>query len=742
MTAEIAIVRWFGEHRNQNHSDYKILECEDGRMLHIHHTEIKCTKESLKRGRFVTFERQGNEVKNLQLFREVGVIDWFNDEKGFGCAILKRNDITAMFESRNRGTAEVFIHEMQIKSTTQNFKKGTLVVFEVRRTYQTVKDKLRDNAVNINLLAEETNLNVLERCVSSEDADCWLPIFNRYLSYLKTTDDKVTLATQKINKILTNLRQQFANSLPEEVLAESLVLRNYLPINKHIDVIVALIKKTQANQNYLNILLNELHECIKNIPPTSEVWNKIPENILLQEIIWSVVPLNHRLSIFIKQLNEQFNYENTIHNIANLLNSCSVNKRQLLISQIPDKVKSHELILPFLPVNEQVDIIAVQIQNSQNHNYPLEFLLVQLKICLQKLDQYSHIWSQIPTNILLDQQIWPLVPASRQFYIILDSLEEPSTYENGIDKLTGLLSGYTYDEKIKLINRIPVNAKKHYKIINFLPINEQLEALAKLLCEENLENTGIISLIETIVSQVALRERQLLISRLPDWVKEVPCIRSSLFRIPTAASRPDAPEATQIRTFVAERGINILCHFTTIENLQGICREGGLLSNPLLRNQGQQYNQIDPGRNDGRVNHLCCSINSYNSMYHYHARLRHQTKCWVLLGIRPDYLWKQGTLFCRINAASASGGYIKEGFAALQSMFAPKVTDVTGKLWTRQGLSDALPTCVQAEILVYESICLDDVILIWVNEDPGNEQMVREAGWKGKICVLRGLFKS
>ena len=238
---------------------------------------------------------------------------------------------------------------------------------------------------------------------------------------------------------------------------------------------------------------------------------------------------------------------------------------------------------------------------------------------------------------------------------------------------------------------------------------------------------------------VPLSDRQSIISKLPCWVKEIPSIRASLFRIPSVGSRPDTVEASQIRAFIAERGIDCLCHFTTIENLQGICREGGLLSISQLRSRNSHYDQIDEGRWDGKLNHICCSINSYNYMYLYHAK--HKSQCWVLLAIKPDYLWKQGTLFCPINAASERGAYIKEGLAGLQSMYRSVVIDIKGREYTREGLANYHPTCIQAEVQVYESISLSDILFIWVNETPGNEQKVRDAGWKGGISIWKGLFK-
>lgn len=52
-----------------------------------------------------------------------------------------------------------------------------------------------------------------------------------------------------------------------------------------------------------------------------------------------------------------------------------------------------------------------------------------------------------------------------------------------------------------------------------------------------------------------------------------------------------------------------------------------------------------------------------------------------------------------------------------------------------------LPTCVQAEVMVFESISIEDIVQISVDGIPGNEQKVRDAGWQGYIHVDPKLFR-
>ena len=207
---------------------------------------------------------------------------------------------------------------------------------------------------------------------------------------------------------------------------------------------------------------------------------------------------------------------------------------------------------------------------------------------------------------------------------------------------------------------------------------------------------------------------------------------------PSVSIRADAPDAESIRNFVQAREIRYLVHFTSIENLQGICKEGAILSTQILRRSpSYEYNQIDFRRIDRRLNHICCSINYYNFRYHY--RVQYKSYCWILLHIDPAYLWEKNTLFCEVNAATDSGSRIGQGLDKLKILFAEQVNDNSG-IQNRRGKPSQQPTCVQAEVMIHESIALDDVFKIIVKNNL-DRQRVREAGWEGEIEIRPDLFQ-
>lgn len=184
----------------------------------------------------------------------------------------------------------------------------------------------------------------------------------------------------------------------------------------------------------------------------------------------------------------------------------------------------------------------------------------------------------------------------------------------------------------------------------------------------------------------------------------------------------------RIRRECNRRGITRLCHFTQSRNLAHILGDCvGILSRRRLESNDLPYNPTDPDRWDGCEHLVCCSI-EYPNVY-YFAKVREQDhlfKDWVVLLIKPDFLWTPGTKFCPCNAATARGAYIGEGYDAFMSLFA---VEVPGVRFTRpQRHLPCVPTNIQAEVLIPDPIPLDAIIGIAVESE---EQAKRE------ICRAR-----
>jgi len=183
---------------------------------------------------------------------------------------------------------------------------------------------------------------------------------------------------------------------------------------------------------------------------------------------------------------------------------------------------------------------------------------------------------------------------------------------------------------------------------------------------------------------------------------------------------------TRIQRECQRRGITRLCHFTQSRNLAHILGDcDGILSRHRLRASDLPHNPTDPDRWDGCEDLVCCSL-EYPNVY-YFARVREQDhlfKDWVVLMIKPDFLWMPGTKFCPTNAATERGAYIGEGYGAFISLFADTAPGIS---FSRPaGHLSCAPTNIQAEVLVPDPIPIDDITAIAVaDEDQARREICR-----------------
>ena len=357
---EIGIVKWFD--KSDQDSDYRILTLEDERRWKLHHQEIKCSESELKRGRFIRFEIQDNKIKNLNLLREVGIMDWYQKDKGFGCALLQRDDLLTFFEKQTKGKAEVFVHINQISCSNEELKEGVAVVFDIKKDLR--NNQLRDNATNLTLLTQETNPEIIEACALSQDVKLWYPVFKLYLNSFNADQLKVYFCLQKLNtltKSSTGIRgctlsqQSFADEIPDNILIASQELINYISLQKLINLVI------NAENNNSDILWNELINRLQNLPETDLHWKNIPEDIVSNERIWSLLPNQNRIKILVSKLSNSSNPEKLISEIGGILNNSSQTDHSELLCLIPENLKKYPTIFELLSDSEKVKLLFLSL---------------------------------------------------------------------------------------------------------------------------------------------------------------------------------------------------------------------------------------------------------------------------------------------------------------------------------------------------------------------------------------------
>lgn len=170
-----------------------------------------------------------------------------------------------------------------------------------------------------------------------------------------------------------------------------------------------------------------------------------------------------------------------------------------------------------------------------------------------------------------------------------------------------------------------------------------------------------------------------------------------------------------------ERGITRLCHFTPSRNLAHIaCDAVGVLATKHLKdNERLVFNPTDLARLDGHAGSICCSIEYPNPWYFAQARAREVLfPDWVVLFIRPDYIWRKDTLFSPRNAAAGYGRELKAGIEGFAGLFPAALTGAYGKRLERGSRRLAsVPTDDQAEVLIADQIQQRDILAVAVKDD-------------------------
>lgn len=166
---------------------------------------------------------------------------------------------------------------------------------------------------------------------------------------------------------------------------------------------------------------------------------------------------------------------------------------------------------------------------------------------------------------------------------------------------------------------------------------------------------------------------------------------------------------SEIKSFVQERGIPYLVHFTDYRNLPGVMSDG-LVPRLELESGGHGFYYNDTMRLDGVKGSVSTSIAFPNYKMFYRYRLGAEFRKWAVLLIDKSVLWENDCLFCKHNAADKRIIYVDKNHlasvAALKSMY----DDEVGGLKRDLGLLRPYdPTDPQAEVLVMSRIPPDKI---------------------------------
>ena len=249
-----------------------------------------------------------------------------------------------------------------------------------------------------------------------------------------------------------------------------------------------------------------------------------------------------------------------------------------------------------------------------------------------------------------------------------------------------------------------------------------------LECAECDDNQNLIALYSPQVSTKGLVYLRWALACLHEGLVSEPKNHGLTSRqIRTAKDSLDG-DAEMLRLYSEYRNIRWLCHFTTLENLEGIAKAGAILSQADLMSWELPFRANDVSRFDGNP-HLISSTIEYPNIHLLTTWMNSSVESeWCVILFDPQSLFRFGTKFSAQNAAKFNGRNLAEGFDGMSKMYGGQ--RVPAHL-------ESVPTSLQAEALIPSPVFQRDFLGIVVRDSSAEakvRKLLSSAG--GKLPVI------
>lgn len=241
-------------------------------------------------------------------------------------------------------------------------KPGDIVIFELNHP----QDNSEPEAININLVTENSDLETLSICAQSDKECFWYPFFTRYLELAvkknENQDRLIQLCLQKLKLLKLSSKSgaekkiDFLKNIPDILYLESKELR-----------------QQRVPEDYLKICEEILSQDTKKLEIIDEVCEYI---IIFSEVdkdnLWGVMPLifmkNKKIfdlapnlikikyiESLINQLEQEDLYDSIVNDLSNLIKGCNNQECKTIIDILPKNLKQEQNIILSLEPIARVD---------------------------------------------------------------------------------------------------------------------------------------------------------------------------------------------------------------------------------------------------------------------------------------------------------------------------------------------------------------------------------------------------
>lgn len=498
---------------------------------------------------------------------EIGFVKWYggynhnkNQENKFG------------FISKLEPAEDIFVHERGLKCHPDKMIEDAIVAFEVKANQRTGKKQ----AVNVRTV----NFDQVEDFhigLQNNDQYIWETAFSELDGIPRIDEDVAVIIQKKLDQLDDYNKERMVSYIPDQAFYDYVFLRQYLNANKWLEITIDLWKKSadsEVRESYFHKIKEKIiknHQLIEHV-----IWDKLPEEMIVQEEVWGFVPVQKKIETLLKQIeNKNERDDNLLQKLASYIKISGKDQ------QLPESLKRDFIIFPSLNDYVQVEVAWANLANywsymSRNAKIMsifravkekqtnLSFLnaeeeedsLVKILLRLAKNDQnmplhqlfhtfqssFNHYMNELitslPANEIIDLR--PLLP-SCSFHSSSDVLHcEGKRWRTKDGKWK---EDYNGDE-LAFCPRI-------YHTCRVKTISDQEGAHIHPITELSWEHWTLVEFFEALGIQaenyVSMRNDEKYILKLAGWVNRINDIKQRLFCFD--CNKPLEPDLTYSKNF-------------------------------------------------------------------------------------------------------------------------------------------------------------------------------------------------
>ena len=137
---------------------------------------------------------------------------------------------------------DIYFHKEELLFSQSKVEEGLLVTFELD-----IDNRNRCSAKFIQMLENEENLQVIERCLGSKYPSVWLSVLKNY-SKLVPLNKGIEIAEKRLSTVTFGETINIRNYIPSKYYSNSRTIRNHLPPRDRLSLCSQLLNIEKLNR--------------------------------------------------------------------------------------------------------------------------------------------------------------------------------------------------------------------------------------------------------------------------------------------------------------------------------------------------------------------------------------------------------------------------------------------------------------------------------------------------------------